>query len=282
MHKRILCLMLCLTMVLPMGSFAFAADDAAVQVADQTQSATPYFLVEGERYEDPGMAVYDGIYYVSFVNAVLALRPDAKIGWEGDYAVATADGLSIKARCGDQYIQANGRYLYVLHSVKSVDGRLLVPVRTIAQAMGGGVGWIQATGEVEVYKGTGAIVSGDSFYNSDSVYWLSHIINAESGNQPLDGKLAVGTVIMNRVESPRFPNTIYDVIFAPNQFTPTRNGAINKEPNEQSVVAAKLCLEGVRVGGDALYFVNPRISPNSWAARNRPYVMTIGGHAFFG
>lgn len=282
MNKRILCLMLCLTMVLPMlGSFAFAAEDAAAQVNSE-ETAVPYFIVDGQRYEDPGMAVYDGIYYVSFVNAVLALRPDAKIVVEGDYAVATADGLTIKARPGDQYIEANGRFLYVLHGVKVENARLLVPVRTIAQAMGGGVGWVAETGEVEVYKGTGAIASGDSFYDGQSVYWLSHIINAESGNQPLDGKLAVGTVIMNRVDSPRFPNNIYDVIFAPNQFTPTRNGAINKEPNAESVIAAKLTLEGVRVGGDSLYFVNPRVAPNSWAARNRPYVMTIGGHAFFG
>ncbi|HJC41086.1 MAG TPA: cell wall hydrolase, partial [Candidatus Intestinimonas pullistercoris] len=105
--------------------------------------------------------------------------------------------------------------------------------------------------------------------------------NVESGNQPLDGKLAVGTVIMNRVESPLFPNTIYDVIFAPNQFTPAQNGTIHREPNAESVIAAKLILEGIRVGGNSLYFVNPSISPNSWAQRNRTYVTTIGAHSFF-
>ena len=98
----------------------------------------------------------------------------------------------------------------------------------------------------------------------------------------MDGKLAVGTVIMNRVDSPRFPNTIYEVVCAPNQFTPVQNGAIYREPNAESVIAAKLILEGVRVGGNSLYFVNPSISPNSWAQRNRPYVTTIGAHAFFG
>ena len=80
--------------------------------------------------------------------------------------------------------------------------------------------------------------------------------------------------------SPRFPNTIYDVIFAPNQFTPVSNGSIYREPNAESVAAAKLILEGVRVGGSSLYFVNPSISPNSWAQRNRTYVTTIGAHAF--
>ena len=272
MRKRFLCLMLCLAVMLPVGGGALAAESEAV----------PYFLVDGVPYEDPGMTVYKNITYVSLANADLALHPEAVITWEGAYAVVTAEGLSIRVRVGDQYIEANGRYLYVLNGVIEGNGRVLVPIRTIATAMGATVGWIESTGEVEIYSGTGAIAPGDGFYDSDSVYWLSHIINAESGNQSLDGKLAVGTVIMNRVESPKFPDTIYDVIFAPNQFTPASNGAIYREPNAESVIAAKLILEGVRVGGSSLYFVNTTVSPNSWAQRNRPYVATIGAHSFFG
>lgn len=277
MRMRILCLMLCLATILPMGSWALAAEDAAV---DQAVEGT-YFLVDGNVCEDPGITVYNGVTYVSLVNAVLALRPEAVIAWEGAYVVVTDEGLDIRVRVGDQYIQANGRCLYVLNGVIAQDGRVLVPVRTIAQAMGGWVSWSQESGVVEVYSGESAIISGESYYDSDSLYWLSRIISAESGNQSLDGKLAVGTVIMNRVESPLFPNTIYDVIFAPNQFSPASNGSINREPNAESVVAAKLVLEGVRVGGSSLYFVNPSISPNSWAQRNRTYVTTIGAHAFF-
>ena len=277
MRMRILCLMLCLATILPMGSWALAAEDAAV---DQAVEGT-YFLVDGNVCEDPGITVYNGITYVSLVNAVLALRPEAVIAWEGEYVVVTDEGLDIRVRVGDQYIQANGRCLYVHNGIIAQNGRVLVPVRTIAQAMGGWVSWSQESGVVEVYSGESAIISGESYYNSDSLYWLSRIISAESGNQSLDGKLAVGTVIMNRVESPLFPNTIYDVIFAPNQFSPASNGSINREPNAESVVAAKLILEGVRVGGTSLYFVNPSTTPNSWAERNRTYVTTIGAHAFF-
>ena len=277
MRMRILCLMLCLATILPMGSWALAAEDAAV---DQAVEGT-YFLVDGNVCEDPGITVYNGITYVSLVNAVLALRPEAVIAWEGEYVVVTDEGLDIRVRVGDQYIQANGRCLYVLNGIIAQNGRVLVPVRTIAQAMGGWVSWSQESGVVEVYSGESAIISGESYYNSDSLYWLSRIISAESGNQSLDGKLAVGTVIMNRVESPLFPNTIYDVIFAPNQFSPASNGSINREPNAESVVAAKLILEGVRVGGSSLYFVNPSTTPNSWAERNRTYVTTIGAHALF-
>ena len=277
MQKHVLCLMLCLAIVLPVGSFALAAEGIQAE-----EEVAPYFLVDGIAYEDPGLTVYNNITYVSLMNAVLALRPDAVITWEGEYAVVSAEGLTIRVRVGDQYVEANGRYLYVLNGVIAMNGRVLVPVRTIAQAMGAWVGWNAETGEVEIYSGSGAIVSGESYYDSDSLYWLSHIINAESGNQSLDGKLAVGTVIMNRVDSPRFPNTSYEVVCAPNQCTPVQNGAIYREPNAESVIAAKLILEGVRVGGNSLYFVNPSISPNSWAQRNRPYVTTIGAHAFFG
>ena len=277
MRMRILCLMLCLATVLPMGSWALAAEEA---VSDQT-AESPYFLVDGVVCEDPGMTVYNGITYVSLTKAVLALYPEAVITWEGEYAVVTAEGLEIRVRVGDQYIQANGRCLYVLNGVITQNGQVLVPVRTIVQAMGGWVNWNQESGVVEIYSGEGPIASGESFYNSDAVYWLSRIISAESGNQPLDGKLAVGTVIMNRVESPLFPDTIYDVIFAPNQFSPARNGSINREPNAESVVAAKLVLEGIRVGGNSLYFVNTATTPNSWAERNRTYVTTIGAHTFF-
>ena len=256
--------------------------DVSTETAEAAAGITgPYFLLDGVPYEDPAMTACNNVYYVSLTNAVQALRPDAAIIWEGEYAVVTADGLTIRVRVGDQYLEANGRYLYIYHQVLSGGGQVLVPARIIAQAMGAWVEWHQDTGELEFHAGSGAIESGDTFYDSDSVYWLSRIISVESGNQPLDGKLAVGTVIMNRVESPLFPDTIYDVIFAPNQFSPAQNGTIHREPNAESVIAAKLVLEGIRVGGESLYFVNPSVTPNSWAQRNRTYVTTIGAHAFF-
>ena len=135
---------------------------------------------------------------------------------------------------------------------------------------------------IQITSGSGPILSGEQAYQADVVYWLSRIIYAESGNQPLDGKIAVGNVVLNRVASPRFPNSVYEVIFQRNQFTPAANGSINRTPSAESVVAAKLCLDGANTAGSALYFVNPTVAPGSWASRNRPYVATIGAHAFYG
>ena len=157
----------------------------------------------------------------------------------------------------------------------------MVPIRTLARALGASVTWEKASGSVAIQSGSGPIQSGDQYYNADSLYWLSHIIHAESGNQPLAGKIAVGNVVLNRVNSPLFPDTVYEVVFQRNQFTPVSNGSIYLEPSAESVIAAKLCLDGANTAGASLYFVNPYTAPNSWASRNRPYVATLGAHAFF-
>ncbi len=119
----------------------------------------------------------------------------------------------------------------------------------------------------------------------DDVYWLSRIINAEAGHQSYEGKLAVGNVILNRVKSDKFPDTIKEVIFERSnnkaQFTPTTNGAINDTPNADSMKAAKEVLEGKNVIEDSTYFFNPKTSKGEWIVKNKEYFKTIGSHAFY-
>jgi len=77
---------------------------------------------------------------------------------------------------------------------------------------------------------------------------------------------------------------VYDVIFDNDngvQFTPTVNGAIHEEPNEDSVTAAKLCLDGYRISDQVLYFLNPDLASNFWVPQNCTYIMTIGDHDFY-
>ena len=184
--------------------------------------------------------------YVSYWPIVSALYPNATAEWVNGQAEVKADGLTLHIKPG------------------------------------AGVEWDGTQSTIQITSGSGPILSGEQAYQADVVYWLSRIIYAESGNQPLDGKIAVGNVVLNRVASPRFPNSVYEVIFQRNQFTPAANGSINRTPSAESVVAAKLCLDGANTAGSALYFVNPTVAPGSWASRNRPYVATIGAHAFYG
>ncbi len=190
--------------------------------------------------------------------------------------------LTFSASEGAKYVVANGRYLYVKNGVMELDGKIAVPVRVLAEIFNLEVGYDGKTGNVTLtsQESAGAYLeSGEAYYDGDTLYWLSRIIYAESGNQPLDGKIAVGNVVMNRVASPLFPDTIYDVLFQRNQFSPAATGSIYRTPNAASVAAAKLVLDGAVSLKNVLFFNAAGL--NSYASRNRPYVATIGNHAFY-
>jgi len=222
----------------------------------------------------------DETNYVPFVTMCTALGAD-DVAWDpetGEYSAA-ADGLTISGRLADPYVTANGRCLYLEDGAVIREGTLLLPVRLLCAMFGAEVIW---TGDAIFAVSTGTpIESGETFYDAEDLYWLSHIINAESGNQPLAGKIAVGNVVMNRVASAIFANTVRKVIFEPNQFSPARSGSVYRTPNAESVAAAKLVLEGIVVTEDSLFFVANRIAGNCWASRNRVQTMVIGGHTFF-
>ncbi|SHI59448.1 peptidoglycan-binding protein [Lutispora thermophila] len=117
------------------------------------------------------------------------------------------------------------------------------------------------------------------------LYWLSRIINAEAEAEPYKGKVAVGNVIMNRVNSSYFPNTIKGVIFeyyqGIPQFSPVADGTIYNEPNAESIAAAKEALNGSRPVGNSTYFFNPAKSAGTWIVKNKTYVTKIGNHVFY-
>lgn len=126
--------------------------------------------------------------------------------------------------------------------------------------------------------------SSSTTYTDDEVYWLSRIIEAEAGGEPFKGKVAVGEVILNRVESDEFPDTIWTVIFDKEfgvQFEPVANGTIYNTPSEESIKAAKTALSGSNYVGDCLYFLNPTIASSNWIVKNRDFYTTIANHDFY-
>ena len=194
------------------------------------------------------------------------------------------DKLTLVAVNGKNYIEANGRYLYTESPIYLKGGRMYAPVLLLARAFGATIRWNNNSSSFNITRGSGGILSGDSFYRDDEVYWLSKIISAEARGEIMQGKIAVGNVILNRVKSSAFPNTIYSVIVDRKngvQFSPVANGSIYASATEESVIAAKICLEGYTLSDGILYFVNPRVAPNSWASKNRPFFAQIGNHAFY-
>lgn len=193
--------------------------------------------------------------------------------------------LLLTAVNGEGYLTANGRCIWAPTGLRMVDGALMAPIRCLAGIFDLDVVWHDDTRSVSLdSRQLDILESAESFYDEDDLYWLSHIIYAESGNQPLEGMIGVGNVVLNRVADPTCPDTVYDVIFDNRygvQFSPTETGTIYDEPNELSVVAAKLCLEGANVARDSLFFVNPVIGETAWFRNTRTYVITIGEHAFY-
>jgi len=231
-----------------------------------------------------GVIEINSTSYVPIRAVTRILCPWADIAWENNQAVVRASDLTLTARPGDSYISANGRMLYVRDGIRLINDSVYLPIRVLAKAVGASVSWDGATSRVYVARGNGTILSGNAYYDGDAVYWLSRIIDAESRDEPLLGKIAVGNVILNRVASSEFPDSIYDVIFDRKwgiQFEPVRNGTIYNTPGEESVLAAKLCLDGASAVGDSIYFLNPAKAANFWAVNNCVYISTIGNHQFY-
>ncbi|MBR5454028.1 MAG: cell wall hydrolase [Clostridia bacterium] len=121
-------------------------------------------------------------------------------------------------------------------------------------------------------------------YNDEDLYWLSRIIYAEAGTEPFEGMVAVGSVVMNRVASDSYPDTVYEVIFDKKfgvQFTPAATGTVYRTPSRDAITAAKICLCGYSVSDEILFFLNERIATSTWTRDNCQYVMTIGNHDFY-
>ena len=83
----------------------------------------------------------------------------------------------------------------------------------------------------------------ESFYDEDDLYILSHLIYGEAGGESDECQLAVGSVVLNRVKSSSFPNSIESVVFAPGQYACTWDGNYDKEPSQRAIDNARYLLE---------------------------------------
>lgn len=241
---------------------------------------TTYLIVNGVSIADQiNQVIVDHTTYISIRTLVRALDPTAQISWQNDQLIASGNGFYLTARPGDCYMVVNNRYLYVPDGILIQNESTLAPVRILGYALGASTQLDIMTGNILVNTTGTPLADGSSYYNSNDLHWLSRIISAESKNQPLKGKIAVGTVIMNRVDSPNFADSIHDVIFSGNQFTPVENGSIYAEPTNESIIAAKLVLDGAREAGKSLFFHQAGL--DCWAADNKAFVTTIAGHSFY-
>ncbi len=161
-------------------------------------------------------------------------------------------------------------------------------VRTWRVAAGTGTG-VGTSANIGTGTGTAATVAaapaswdlarpGQAYdYNFDL---MARVISAEARGEPYVGQVAVGAVILNRVEHPHFPKTIPGVIFEPDAFTAVSQGTIWLPPTASSVRAAQDALAGWDPTGGALYYYNPAKATNWWITTRR-FLVQIGRHVFF-
>jgi len=121
--------------------------------------------------------------------------------------------------------------------------------------------------------------SSSSSSNSSNVNLLARLIYGEARGEPYTGQVAVGAVVMNRVKSSSFPNTISGVIYQSGAFDAVRDGQINLSPNSTAIKAAQDAINGWDPSYGAVYYFNPSTATNKWIW-SRPMTVTIGSHRF--
>ena len=270
--------------VLPVTRTVAVGTDAA----DYTQTATCTYAPV---YVDGGFGGYcyvlDGTAYAAIPDYcdMLGLACSAEQGEDG-VTQYTVDGAVVCIWYGDKGYNANRRYFYVPGGVKALDGQIVLPLAELQKIFGATAAYDAESTSASVDTANLALLeSGESYYAKYDLYWLSRIIFAESGNQPMEGMIGVGNVVLNRVASESFPDTVQGVVFDARggytQFTPVSMGTIYNAPSEQAVLAAKLCLEGANTVGSALYFINPAACNGGWFNSSLTWVTTIGEHVFY-
>jgi len=283
-----------------------AAEESAPAPAAAEETPKPVISIpspplpaEKREYEE-AMVFFEGLLggraYVK--NSVLYISPESlaehygfqlqtELGEDGFTLIAPE--LDMSGSYNADYMQANGRYIYSPERSLIVGGRLYLPADVTEKVFGVNVTVFGEPKRAEISDAAPVFLEGGSNYydihfNTLDIYWLTQIIYAEAREEPMAGLIGVGNVVLSRVESELYPDTVFDVIFEKEptvQFDPVFTGGIHEQADLRSHIAACLCLEGYNTVGESLFFVNPDMGDETWVSQNREFVCKIGRHDFY-
>lgn len=208
------------------------------------------------------------------------------VTWEaaaGKIRIIRGEELEGELIPGSRLAKFNGRCWYMADACVNLEYMNMIPLRDAAKVFNAAVTWEEET-QTAYLDGYGLLEPGGTFYDQEDLLWIARIVRHESGNQILEGKVAVANVILNRMHSPAFPNRAEEVIFDTRsgvQFVTRDSTKIYIEPSEECFLAVKLAMEGYETAPDCLYFASNSVAKRCWAGRNRPTFGVIGGHTFF-
>ncbi|MFQ9873046.1 MAG: spore cortex-lytic enzyme [Oscillospiraceae bacterium] len=130
-----------------------------------------------------------------------------------------------------------------------------------------------------ISSGSSSSSGGGTSASQSDINLLARIISAEARGEPYEGQVAVGAVVLNRVEHPSFPDTFAGVVYQPGAFTAITDGQFNQPVADSAYNAARDALNGWDPSGGAIYYYNPDKTSNKWI-RTRPVIKRIGNHLF--
>lgn len=235
----------------------------------------------------------DGVYGAKTREAVKAFQRKNGLTADGVVGPATAKAMGISSTSttttststkGDvvsvkTYQQKLKSWGYYTGAVDGVKGAKTVSAVKSFQRKNG----LTADGIVgnATAKAMGISVSAgtNSSYTNNDTYLLAKAVYSEARGEPYVGQVAIAAVILNRVKSSAFPNTVAGVIYQPWAFTAVHDGQFELEPNATAYQAARDALNGWDPTYGSIYYYNPRTATNTWI-RSRKVTTTIGKHVF--
>lgn len=213
-----------------------------------------------------------------------------ELSWkaDNDFMTVSLPGAELRGSLHKNYYTVEKRYLYSPEGWIIAEDELYLSVPTLCRLLNLSGGIDASRSRIDLSSERFSVIQGwesyyEDVYSYDVLYWMSHIISGEARFESLEGQIAVGNVIINRIISPIYPDNIYDVIFENDgavQFEPTITGRIDDEPTPSALIAAKICLEGYNIIDDCMFFYNPS-SGVDWFDNNLEYYTTIGSHQFY-
>ena len=245
----------------------------SADISDESGMVSAVYI-DGREACQPQMVTSIGdMFYLPLISVALSAG-FRTVDRSENGTVSVSDGeRRIIASPNLKYIESNGHYIWMGETPEVSVDELLIPMESLCLALGVRGEW---TGRALIMRSEGSTASDG--YDERLLLWLSRVIWAEARGECLEGRIAVGQVVLNRMASPYYPDDVVDVLFQSYQFSTVSNGSIWNDPDESCILAAKLALDGADiVGSECLFF-------NSCPGKTRglSYITTIGGHKFYG
>lgn len=261
-----------------------AAFVTATGAAILAAGASVGLTVNGGSVALPGLAIESEVVVGSAKDFLELFGEDVATTPDGRALRAFGHSVALTLVAGQPYLYTPGKVELAVAPRVDEHGRLIAPLAPLAEALGFQVVWRDDTKTLVVTDPDASEVAPPPPkpripFTDDDLLLIARVVYSEAPDEPFEGQVGVAAVVVNRVLSPHFPDTVHDVVFAPGQFQGTKTALFRRDPSDEALRAAKAALYGEDPTDGALYFYDPRTATSKWI-RTLKVLVTIGHHAF--